>query len=901
MNISRGSVWRKWDLQVQTIVDDGYTSLREYYVKIKEEFPDKWQEYIDKVGGEENALLFDSKDYFNDTKIDIKTRCIDYVRNLFTYVSIFNEDVGVIGIADHNYHHDNLIDEFINYSEKSNLKALAGVEINASGVHMLVYFENPPYSKDTFSEGIKTFLSSIDVHQPKNNGVLSVSGKSVNDVIKEITKEKGIYIFPHCNSNNGLFQERGKTDRTHLADIFNLKKRIFLQSNNKENAEKTLNYITGSPILNSEPIFSTSQDSRCLNDIAKPDDKAHYTWIKADPTFEGLRQVLYEPVEKICIEQKSPYLDVDKKYFSQISIENDISLFEDDVDLKFTKYEIPLNQGLVSIIGGRGEGKSMLIDYLSAIFKKSTKQSFKSNNDFKINYVKSSLSNEKIRYSANTLDENLDYLYVPQNELKQVTNPETPEKLKEHLFKLLGIEEVSFSPQLETKIIDSLKFILGFKNWLLEKNDKNIYINSKGRINEELKNINELLENLSTAKTKSKLENYTNNLSKVQENLSEIEKIDHLKSVLNSFEETYTDKNKKLKRPIRNIEFTNLLNDLKSRERFYTATINKSKKNNFSISQAIRSFYKGDIESLLQDSESYQIKKSSLETQLQAHKDRIIGAFNEKKQLLNHIKEIKEEYNIQSIEIDQKWKNFESSKFNTQEKKQIFSDLISSCGIAIKGEILFNKTKFYKGLREQINGTKWRSKNSVGEVENHFKIKDFDTFYNFIKNKLLKEFKDKNDYYYDSFLEYFLSNKNRMNYLKVIPVVYYKEKTLDKLSGGEKGTLHLRIKFATGLFNTPLIIDQPEDELDNMFITKELVMLLKRIRKYRQIILVTHNANIVVNSDSDQVIVANNVEGKISYISGSLENPKINSKICEILEGGTTAFKKRRNKYSEID
>jgi len=248
MDISRGSVWRKWDLQVQTIVDDGYTSLSEYYVKVKEEFPDKWQEYIDKVGGEENALLFDSKDYFNDTKIDVKNRCIDYVRNLFTYVSVFNDDVGVIGITDHNYHHDYLIDEFINYSEKSNLKALAGVEINASGVHILVYFENPPYLKKTFSEGIKTFLSSIDVHQPKNNGVLTVSGKSVKDVIKEITKEKGIYIFPHCNSNNGLFQERGKTDRTHLADIFNLKKRIFLQSNNIENVEKIRNYIKGSSI-----------------------------------------------------------------------------------------------------------------------------------------------------------------------------------------------------------------------------------------------------------------------------------------------------------------------------------------------------------------------------------------------------------------------------------------------------------------------------------------------------------------------------------------------------------------------------------------------------------------------------------------------------------------------------
>jgi len=764
MNLLKGSSWRKWDLQVQTILDDRYLCLQDYYEKIKSSFPDKWKEYVNKAGGEENALLFDSKEYFNDNKIDVKTRCTNYVRNLFSYVSIFNSEVGVIGISDHNYHHDYLIDEFINYSKNSNLKALAGVEINASGVHMLIFFEKPPYSKTTYSEGIKTFLSQIGVHQPKNNGTLTVSGKSTIDVIEKITKQNGIYIFPHCNSNNGLFQERGKTDRTHLSDIFNLKNRILLQSSSKENVEKTRNYILGSDILNSESIFSISQDSRCLDEIAKPDDEDNYTWIKADPTFEGLRQVLYEPKEKICIQDINPYNEIDKKFFPHIKIDDDIYLFEDDNDLRLAKYEIPLNQGLVSIIGGRGEGKSMLVDYLSAVFKKGTKKSFIPNDKFIINYTKSSLSKENFNYSADSLDKNLDYLYVPQNELEQVTDPETPEKLKEHLFKLLNIEETRFDNQLDSEVSNSLKEILDFKEWLLEKKN-GIYINSKKIINDELKNINELVDNLSTLETKSKIEEFTKNLSQIQSNLSEIEKIKSLNANIISFDKKFKETNKKLKRPIRKFDAENLEKDIKSRERFYIAIINKLKKKNFGISQSIRAFYKGDIESLLQDSEAYQLKKSILESQIQTHKETFNKAFSEKKNLMGLIKDINSEYNNHSDEIDKKWNDFESTKFNTQEKKQIFSDLISSCGIEIKGEMYFDKIEFYKGLRNQINGTKWRTKNSSGEVESYFKIVDFKSFYKFINSRLLKDFKDRNEYYYDGLLSYFLLYKNRMNYL----------------------------------------------------------------------------------------------------------------------------------------
>jgi len=78
MNYRRGSEWRIWDLQVQTILDDGYKSLGKYAGNLKKVDIPQWDEYVAKVGGEENAIAFDSKAYFKDEKIDKKERCRNY-------------------------------------------------------------------------------------------------------------------------------------------------------------------------------------------------------------------------------------------------------------------------------------------------------------------------------------------------------------------------------------------------------------------------------------------------------------------------------------------------------------------------------------------------------------------------------------------------------------------------------------------------------------------------------------------------------------------------------------------------------------------------------------------------------------------------------------------------------
>jgi predicted ATPase len=113
-----------------------------------------------------------------------------------------------------------------------------------------------------------------------------------------------------------------------------------------------------------------------------------------------------------------------------------------------------------------------------------------------------------------------------------------------------------------------------------------------------------------------------------------------------------------------------------------------------------------------------------------------------------------------------------------------------------------------------------------------------------------------------------------------------------------KGTMYLCLKLATDPFMKPFIFDQPEDDLDNNFIVNELVPIFKKIKKYRQVIIVTHNANLVVNADAEQVIVAENENESINYITGSLENINIRNKVCEILEGGIDAFRKRERKYN---
>lgn len=163
------------------------------------------------------------------------------------------------------------------------------------------------------------------------------------------------------------------------------------------------------------------------------------------------------------------------------------------------------------------------------------------------------------------------------------------------------------------------------------------------------------------------------------------------------------------------------------------------------------------------------------------------------------------------------------------------------------------------------------------------------------------------------------------NWYNIIYTIELDEDKIQTMSPGKKALVLLKLLINLADSDCPILIDQPEDDLDNRSIYYELVDFLRQKKYNRQIIIVTHNANIVLGSDSEEIIVANqkganspNEIYRFEYRSGSIENNMIltnsdgsfkngilNQKgiqghICEILEGGKEAFNVRKDKYTLV-
>lgn len=153
-----------------------------------------------------------------------------------------------------------------------------------------------------------------------------------------------------------------------------------------------------------------------------------------------------------------------------------------------------------------------------------------------------------------------------------------------------------------------------------------------------------------------------------------------------------------------------------------------------------------------------------------------------------------------------------------------------------------------------------------------------------------------------------------VDHLDVTHAIRYEGKDLRLLSPGTKGIVLLILYLAVDRFdNRPLIVDQPDENLDNQSTYEILREYFCQAERRRQIVIITHNPNLVVNTDAEQVIVAEselraNGLPMISYTSGSLESAEgvgplgtsIREAVCRIMEGGKDAFRMRENRYGRV-
>lgn len=139
-----------------------------------------------------------------------------------------------------------------------------------------------------------------------------------------------------------------------------------------------------------------------------------------------------------------------------------------------------------------------------------------------------------------------------------------------------------------------------------------------------------------------------------------------------------------------------------------------------------------------------------------------------------------------------------------------------------------------------------------------------------------------------------------LEYIHPRYILRWEGKDLAMLSPGERGTLLLVFYLLIDKGDMPLLIDQPEGNLDNHTVAKVLVDCIREARKRRQVFIVTHNPNLAVVCDADQIVHASmdKMNGNaITYTCGALENPDMSQHVTDVLEGTRWAFDVRGAKY----
>jgi len=128
----------------------------------------------------------------------------------------------------------------------------------------------------------------------------------------------------------------------------------------------------------------------------------------------------------------------------------------------------------------------------------------------------------------------------------------------------------------------------------------------------------------------------------------------------------------------------------------------------------------------------------------------------------------------------------------------------------------------------------------------------------------------------------------------------FQETNIEHLSPGQRGALLLIFYLLVDIGHNPIILDQPEENLDNETLVSLLVPVLSEAKKRRQIIMVTHNPNLAVVCDAEQIIYSSfdrKSKSSIQYSSGGIESPQMNRHVVNVLEGTKVAFDNRGGKY----
>lgn len=632
-------------------------------------------------------------------------------------------------------------------------------------------------------------------------------------------------------------------------------------------------------------------------------------WIKADMTFEGLKQILFEPEERVRIQAAKPD-------------EKDIYKVIDSIKLDekgFWQGEIPLNSNLNTIIGGRSTGKSSLLKAIAAKH---------GNTDVpEKDFIRNHLEGVLIQWKDGGETAGHEIEYFAQSYMHKIASePEETNKLVKDIIRskkegeLLNNYKIE-SEDISKRIRDSIYILFkdqddisSIKKDLLEKGNK-------AGVEEQLKQLKSKASELqkNSAMTGEESTTFEEQTRHVQEKRKLIVDAENDLSILAKlledipFASSFIDKY-----PFIKLSFARNQKDIE--QYFNTLKQKYNEEWNRSISSLMEATQKEKekLSSEVQSIEKEDIYKKGL---------RVIEGNKELRDVNNKIKEEEEklaDINKQEQQL-QRITNHQAEILQTviddhcsfKDKANWICDALKishgELGISVATDL--HSSEMQDFLQSRLNQRGYERKNYVQELLDEYNKNNKAHISNFLRELLSEDVLLKNwNNPRDVAIDFFTRNWYGLNF-----ILSYQEDDFRQMSEGKQAFVILKLLLDFSDKKCPILIDQPEDSLDNRAIYKELVAYIKEKKKERQIILVSHNSNVVVSADAENIIVANQ-EGvnnknenrvKFQYTNGALENTKqrdetsayilssqgIREHICDILEGGRIAFEKREQKY----
>lgn len=650
-------------------------------------------------------------------------------------------------------------------------------------------------------------------------------------------------------------------------------------------------------------------DAHDNSKIFKPDgDK--YCWIKSDPTFNGLKQTLYEPNERVVINPTTPKRKLGYQVVDKIIIGND------DIHNE----EIDLNDGLNCIIGGRSTGKSVLLSIIAKRLKNNV--SVKNDNKEYDNFVQPIADSLKIIWEDGIEDYDREIEFFNQGYMNAYSgrNNEKFDKLVKDILEdrengnLFEVYD-AFVRNTKEEIYGFVTNLFSLLERMSSKKQEIPHIGDREGIRKEIEKLKEEIKKIKEKKTFSKPD-YDAFNQKKEDLVTQQRKI----KISSDDKEAIT---------IINIEY-NIKSSL-----FVENASEETKKRISDLYLSLRKEFIdkwtieiGNIEASLEET----IKSSNdiikgVEEDNEYLKGLEILENNKRLQQLERqlAEEIKKDNQIQTLqaEIASLSKEVETTKNTITELHKTFYSKAKEISDKLSTSLKDLKIKAYPKFKENEYNKKLNSSINLQSLERQelarYEFNGNESYEVEFKNKfeklLANEIVLKNSFTSKYLIETLLPN----SFYRISYEVTYENDQYSKMSEGKQAFVVLKLLLDFSNKKCPILIDQPEDDLDNRAIYNDLVRYLKSKKKDRQIIVVTHNPNIVVGTDAELIIVANqhgvnnqNVgDKKFQYCAGSIEHTAVLDKtnplilerqgvkehICEILEGGETAFKLREKRY----